>query len=184
MSLKVLVTFPGKMKLAQFAERINLLREMGCKLHVDPSEEQVSKAKAARDFNAAFSVVKKVSAFQVAEALTPEEEKLLDMGLDAIYKKGTSPLLDFMTEAGVGKLKPNMSHEIVSYYKENPGHTTAQGAGELAERFQAHYQDVNDAFVRIRNLINTMCHAKGNQKHLEKRNGFVGRGGAAQVYAI
>jgi hypothetical protein len=183
MSLQVLVTFPGKMKLEKFSEGINHLREMGCKLHLEPS-----KIKTAHDLETVRGFValesKKHSTFQVADALTPEEELLLDKGLEVIYKKGTAPLLNSMTEAGEGKLKPNMSYEIISYYKANPGNTTAQGAGELAERFHIFYEDVSVAFTKIRNLINTMCHAKDNQKSLEKRGGYAGKGGAAQVFAI
>jgi hypothetical protein len=72
----------------------------------------------------------------------------------------------------------------VAYYQENPGHTTAQAAGNLANKFEAHYHNINDAFTRIRNLIKTMCHAKGTQKSLEKRGGKPGRGNDAQVFAL
>jgi hypothetical protein len=185
MSLQVLVTFPGQMNLGEFSDRLSLLKEMGCHVHVD-TIINVTKKQVGAAFNRLMTGGKAQNkpTFQVAEALSPGEEKLIDLAMERIHREGSSDLLDMMTANAVGNLKPNMSKEIVAYYRANPGHTTAQGAGELAEKFVAHYYNVNDAFTRIRSLINTMSYANGPQKKLEKRGGTRGRGNPAQVYAI
>ena len=173
MSLQVLVSFPGHISVDEFKKRIDILSGMGCQVHLDSSPIQERS-----------KTMPKKGPFQIAEALTSNEESVIDQSMERSHRDGSSDLMDAMTVNAVGSLKPNMSREIISYYVENPGHTTAQAAGQLAEKFVAHYLDVNDAFSRIRNLINTMCHSNRNQRSLEKRGGRVGRGGAAQVYAI
>jgi transposase len=148
---------------------------MGTDLTHSLGEIKVSKRAAGKAFNALF---------ETAEALTANEESIIDQAMAKTHRDGTSPLLDAMARAREGTLKPNMSREILAYYKEHAGFTTAQGAADLADKFEAHYSDINDAFKRIRNLINTMCHAKGNQRGLEKRGGKPGRGNAAQVFVV
>ncbi len=118
----------------------------------------------------------------MTESLTAQEDSLAEQALRLTHDSGSTPLMDSMTRTRVGKLKPNMSREIIAYYREHPGHTTAQCAANLADKFEAHYKDINDAFKRIRNLINTMSYAKGPQRALEKRGGKPGRGHDAQVF--
>jgi hypothetical protein len=179
MALQVLVTFPGSMTLGDFEDRMHRITKMGCTIQLGTDLThplgELKVSKKSRQIN---------DEGVVTEGLTAAEESLLDQGLRLTHEKGVSPLLDAMTAARVGRLRPNMSREIVAYYQENPGHTTAQGASNLADKFESHYKDVNDAFTKIRNLINTMAYAKGGQKALEKRGGYAGRGGAAQVFAI
>jgi hypothetical protein len=179
MSLQILITFPGSMTLGEFEDRVQRISKMGCAIQLGTDIThpigELKVSKKTRQVNDEGTVT---------ESLTAAEEALMDQGLKLTHEKGVSPLLDAMTAARVGKLRPNMSREIIAYYQENPGHTTAQGASNLADRFEAHYVDINDAFTKIRNLINTMAYAKGGQKALEKRGGHVGRGGSAQVFAL
>jgi len=172
------------MTLGDFTSKLDLLKEMGCSILIGDS---IDKKKIGKEFNQLLAPKGKKTkvSFEETEELTPQEELLADQALKLIHERGNSPLLDSMTQAKVGRLRPNMSREIIAYYRENPGHTTAQAASELAEKFVAHYKDVTDAFKRIRNLINTMCHAKGSQKALEKRGGKSGWGGQqAQVFVV
>lgn len=179
MSLQVLVTFPGSMTLGEFEDRVQRISKMGCAIQLGTDlTHPIGELKVSRK-------TRQVSdEGTVTESLSAAEDALLDQGLKLTHEKGTSPLLDSMTAAGVGRLRPNMSREIIAYFKANPGQTTAQAAGNLANKFEAHYADINDAFTKIRNLINTMAYAKGGQKTLEKRGGRVGRGGEAKVYAL
>lgn len=179
MALQVLITFPGSMTVGDFEDRVHRIAKMGCTIQfgtelTQPIGELIVSKKSR----------KVESEGTVTESLTAAEEALLDQGLRLTHEKGSSPLLDAMTAARVGNLRPNMSREIVSYFHENPGQTTAQAAGNLANKFESHYIDINDAFLKIRNLINTMAYAKGGQKALEKRGGRAGRGGDAQVFAV
>lgn len=187
MSLQVSVTFPGKMNVGEFASYLDMLKKLGCTFQFGELTAvpiPVSKSATGRQFNRVMKVQQE-KPVELTEELSSNEEKVLDQVLARTHREGSSPLLDELTRANVGKLKPNMSREIVKYYQENPGHTTKQGAGFLAEKFIAHYDnDVNEAFKRIRNLINTICHSKTAQKTLEKRNGKRGRGNDAQVFAL
>ncbi len=187
MSLQVSVTFPGQMNIGEFASHLNTLKKLGCTFQIGESVVPIpaSKSVAGRQFNQAMTKGKKESHVELTEELSADEEKVLDQVMARTHSEGTSPLLDELTRNKVGKLKPNMSREIMDYYRANPGHTTKQGAGFLAEKFVAHYSDVNDAFKRIQNLINTICHSKTSQKTLEKRGGKRGWGGQpAQVFVI
>ena len=181
MSLQVLVSFPGTMTLGDFSKRLNLLTEMGCTLHLGQRLVEVIdnkpvsksfKAKAGKDFN---------DLFEETEELTPEETALLDKGLKLVHDAGSSPLMDSMTRAKVGRLKPNMTAEIVEYFRENPGHNKNTAASILAEKFVAHYKDINDAFRRIRSNITTATSGSLSQRKLENRGG---RGDMAQLYLI
>lgn len=175
MFLAVQVLLPGSTTLEQVQGLIQKLDKMG--LNAQFLTGSLSPIHGVR--------TKKVAdEEEITETLSVAEETLLDKGLRITHERGGSPLLDAMTAARVGRLRPNMSREIISYYQENPGHTTAQAAGNLANKFESHYADINDAFKRIRNLINTMAYAKGGQKALEKRGGRAGRGGEAQVFAV
>lgn len=175
MFLAVQVLLPGSTTLEQVQGLIQKLDKMG--LNAQFLTGSLSPIHGVR--------TKKVAdEEEITDTLSTAEETLLDKGLKITHEHGGSPLLDAMTAAKVGKLRPNMSREIVAYYKENPGQTTAQAAGNLANKFEAHYASINDAFTKIRNLINTMSYAKGGQKALEKRGGFPGRGGEARVYAV
>lgn len=178
MSLQVLVTFPGSMSLGDFEERMQRIAKMGCSIHIGTDlTHPIGELKVTKKVHHIRDEV-------VTEGLTAVEDSLLEQGLKLTHKTGDSPLLDAMTAARVGKLRPNMSREIVTYYQKNPGQTTAQAAGNLANKFEAHYAGINDAFTKIRNLINTMAYAKGGQKALEKRGGKPGRGNEAQVFAV
>lgn len=174
MSLQVLVTFPGQMSIGEFSDRLSLLKEMGCHVHVDTivnvTKKQIGMAGPRRN----------KPGFQVAEALTPNEEKLIDQALERIHREGKTDLLDMMTANAVGSLKPNMTKEILSYCQENPGQTFTQIASALAEKFVEHYHNVNDAFMRIRGILYAMAYSKSNQRKLEK----IGRGKFALVYAL
>lgn len=184
MSLQVLVTFPGSMTLGAFEDRINLLTKMGCSIHLGTdlarplgqmSVGKVFKAKAAKDFNKLLS---QKAEDAMTEELTPQEEALLDKGMQAIYDKMESPLLDSM---GVFKPKLNVSHEIRTYFQENPGHSANQAAAHLANKFESSYEDINDAFKRIKNIICVLC-APNNPQHCLDRRG--GRGDKAQIHLI
>jgi hypothetical protein len=181
MSLQVLVTFPGQMNIGELSDRLNLLKEMGCHVHVD-TLINVTKKQAGAAFNRVMMSgrQKDKPIFQVAEELTPNEQKLIDQALERIHNEGSSDLLDMMTVNAVGRLRPNMTREILAYFNTNPGHTTSRAAGDLAEKFVAHYYNVTDAFTRIRALINVMCSASNRQRKLEKH----GHGRSAQLYVI
>ena len=186
MSLQMFVTFPGKMNLGDFAGHLDTLKKLGCtfQLSEDAVPIHVSKSVAGRQFNRALKFQQE-NHVELTEELSANEEKVLDQVMARAHNEGTSPLLDELTRAKVGKLKPNMSREIVDYYRQNPGHTSKQGAGFLAEKFAAHFDnDVNEAFKRIRNLINTICYSNTAQKTLEKRGGKPGRGNDGQVFAL
>lgn len=177
MSLQVLLTFPGAMTLGEFSEHLGTLNGMGCTI-VHLKDEiakrlgKVSKGEkiaAGRAFN---------EAFEFAEALSPNEESIIDQAMEKIYQDISSPLLDSMEKSG--RVKTTMTSEIVSYFHENPGHTRDQAASALANKFEHRYKDINDAFGRIRALINVLASAKNHQKKLEKR----GRGKTSQWYVL
>lgn len=183
MALQVLVTFPGTMSLGAFEERINILTKMGCNIHLgtdmtrpigELSVGKVFKAKAAKDFNNALSKDEPL----MSEELTPQELSLLDQGLKAVFDKKDTPLLDSM-----GALKPklNMSHEIRSYFHAHPGQSANQAATNLANKLESHFFDINDAFRRIKALINALCSPNSPQYSL-KRSG--GRGMYAQIHPL
>lgn len=173
MALQVLVTFPGTMSLGDFEDRMGAISEMGCTIQLGTDitrpigEFKVSKAKAGRDFNRVMS-----SEGAVTETLTAAEEALLDKGLKLTHDTGSSPLLDAMTRAAAGTLKPNMSREIRAYFTENPGHNSARAASNLADKFVAHYKDLNTAFLKIRGLINVLSAPSNSSRCLENRGGW------------
>jgi len=166
MPLQVLVSFPGNMSLDDFSVRIQTLKEMGCQVHLEGAP-----------IHKAVKTPTKSAAFQVAEALTPNEEALIDKGMEAIFKKKSAPLLDSM---GVFKEKLNVSHEIRTYFQENPGHGSNDAAAALANKLEEHFSDINDAFKRIKNVINALCCRNAPQYCLDKR----GRGRLAQIYLV
>lgn len=176
MALQVLITFPGSMTLGDYEERMTTISEMGCTIQLGTDlirplgELKLSKRNRQVKYEST-----------VTEGLTAAEETLLDQGLRLTHETGESPLLDAMTRAAAGTLKPNMSREIREYFEKNPGQNSSQAAGNLANKFLAHYKDINDAFIRIRNIINTLCSLTSPQRCLERRGG---RGDQAQIHAI
>jgi hypothetical protein len=162
--MQVLVSFPGSMSLEQFEDRIQTLHKLGAVVHLETGAMVSHERKTPTD-----------PFIAVAESLTENEEKLADLALSRAYQTGEAPLLEALTVAKVGRLRPYMSLEILEYYQKNPGHTKDQGAWFLAEKFVKQYRDINDGFSRIKNLIQVMCYAKGNQHALESRGGHHAR---------
>jgi hypothetical protein len=171
------------MSLGAFEERINLLTKMGCNIHLgtdmthplgELSVGKVFKTKAGKNFNKALSKDEPL----MTEELTPQELSLLDQGLKAVFDNKNTPLLDSM---GVLKPKLNISHEIRAYFQENPGQNANQAATNLANKLESHFFDINDAFRRIKTLINVLCTRNSPQYSLDRRGG---RGMYAQIHPL
>ncbi len=187
MSLQVLVTFPGQMNLEVFSEHVQTLKGMGCQVHLETlanvTKKQIGyvtateslKKRVGREFNEVFSEKENPL---MSEELTPQELSLLDQGLKAIFDKKETPLLDSM---GILKPKLNVSHEIRVYFQENPGQNANQAAANLANKLESHFSNINDAFRRIKSLINVLCSRNSPQYALDRRGG---RGMNAQIYPL
>lgn len=176
MALQVLVTFPGSMTLGEFEDRVQRISKMGCAIQLGTDlTHPIGELKVSKRSRQVHSED------VVTESLTEAEEALLDQGLKLTHESGEAPLLDAMTRAAAGRLKPNMSREIEEYFRKYPGQNSSQAASNLANKFVAHYKDINDAFLRIRNIINTLCSPTSPQRRLDRRGG---RGDQAQIHVL
>jgi len=177
MALQVLVTFPGTMTLGAFEDRVKLLKKMGCAIHLGTDLAQpLGEMKIANVFK-----TKKTTSDVMTEELSPQEISLLDQGLQAIYDSKSSPLLDAMEMSGSLRTRPNMTQEIKKFFKENPGQSSNVAAAALANKFEANYRDINDAYKRIKSLISSMSSPNSPQHALDKRGGW---GAQAQIFLL
>jgi hypothetical protein len=163
LTMQFTVSFPGSLSLDELEQRINILKGLGAVLDLSTTLASMKDDTRKRPGRAPSVVTAK-------DRLTEEEILLLDQALALTHNNEEyTPLMNEMARQAVGDLKPLMTEEVVSYYKEHPGQTIAQGAAALADKFVAQYDnDITLAFNKIRNLIRVIT-AKTRQRVLEAR---------------
>ena len=179
----VVIKFPRTMSLNDYQTKIDTLKAWGCDLELDPAlTRPIVELEQER---VSASVVEKTADpfTPMAETLTAAERKLIDRGLELIHKSETSPLIDQLAAAGVGKLKPNMTQEIIAYYKANPGHTYKQCATFMADKFVNHYGTREIGYRKLTALLHTLTYTP-SQKVLRSVGGTRGPHKGGNIYVI
>ena len=113
--------------------------------------------------------------------LSAQEQSILDQRLHATHNSDESSILDGLEKMGAGKLKPNMTQEIIKFFQQNPGMTVVEAAPILMEMYPHVYTNGKPELARIKSTINNIIHSA---HRLRKVGGKRGCNGAGKIYPV